>query len=508
MEALSGSERVPPPWNALGLDSAESLREAQEYFFQTHATNARLIAEGRNAQGFMKMAVRRKLSKEIGEDFKMYTGQAIGEASESAESVGIRGELNVMIKTVYQKIAPTTPITSPTQEDSTILSHPLGALEVVYDMVYFYTSLLKKYATLAGNRRKTLKSVLDEELFKWIWRLTCTYLLAPAEKRSTFTQAIPSVGLAFIPAERQRVPSAEKILDIGKFLLGKTMMESHLRFSLCYYYVTFVRQLQYELLAQPPKIPPEPSYEAIKRHRPDQLVENPLVAVDVLMNFSGNSMQSFDDVLKDEANEIQKYIPPNEIEFIQQFQEFTPERLKHSLQRFLPKVSAAAMPEDPTGTLMPMLLLLRTMRFITRQLVLEHIPGPYLSLLINRSQHGGIDEVEKPLVDLLKEVTVGRQRKGEQYTLTTRIKGSVEVQPPGESATAARAPAAAPAAAPAPARPAAGGAPAARPAPAAAAADAGAWFQGRVILAWRVEKGKVEVFSISGADMAATAGAD
>ncbi|MBI4081596.1 MAG: hypothetical protein HY423_03190, partial [Candidatus Lambdaproteobacteria bacterium] len=37
---------------------------------------------------------------------------------------------------------------------------------------------------------------------------------------------------------------------------------------------------------------------------------------------------------------------------------------------------------------------------------------------------------------------------------------------------------------------------------------AGAWFQGRVILAWRVEKGKVEVFSISGADMAATAGAD
>ena len=64
-----------PPWNSSEFFSEIGLKEAQEYFFQTHATHARMIAEGHGAQGYMKTFTRRKLSKEIGEDFKMYTGK-------------------------------------------------------------------------------------------------------------------------------------------------------------------------------------------------------------------------------------------------------------------------------------------------------------------------------------------------------------------------------------------------------------------------------------------------
>ena len=79
MESVSGGPIVDPPWHLTDFFSEDGLRAAQEYYFQTHATNTRRIAEGRNAQGVSKSLTRRKLSKEMGEDFKMYTGTTLGE---------------------------------------------------------------------------------------------------------------------------------------------------------------------------------------------------------------------------------------------------------------------------------------------------------------------------------------------------------------------------------------------------------------------------------------------
>ena len=74
MNPQGASVEVVSPWGSPGLATEQDLRAAQEYFFQTHATHSWMIAEGRNAQGFMKSYTRRKLEKEMGEDFKMYTG--------------------------------------------------------------------------------------------------------------------------------------------------------------------------------------------------------------------------------------------------------------------------------------------------------------------------------------------------------------------------------------------------------------------------------------------------
>ena len=138
MENSEGMEAILPPWNNPDFFSESGVRDAQEYFFQTHAANARIIADGRSAQGFMKSYSRRKLSKEMGEDFKMYTGQSIGQSKgDSAESMGIRGELNDLLKNIYYKISPNTAITSPVQEDLAILKHPFGALEVCFAMSFF-----------------------------------------------------------------------------------------------------------------------------------------------------------------------------------------------------------------------------------------------------------------------------------------------------------------------------------------------------------------------------------
>ena len=89
VESESTVMRIPPPWEPQDILTEDALRAAQEYWFQTHATHSRLIGEGRAAVGFMKSHVRRKLEREMGEDFKMYTGSTIGTAQEpSEESAG------------------------------------------------------------------------------------------------------------------------------------------------------------------------------------------------------------------------------------------------------------------------------------------------------------------------------------------------------------------------------------------------------------------------------------
>ena len=51
METPAPSRHVLPPWNNPAFLTEPGLKEAQEYFFQTHATNSRMIAQGREAMG-------------------------------------------------------------------------------------------------------------------------------------------------------------------------------------------------------------------------------------------------------------------------------------------------------------------------------------------------------------------------------------------------------------------------------------------------------------------------
>ena len=423
VEAESTAMRIPPPWEPQDILTEDALRAAQEYWFQTHATHSRLIAEGRAAVGFMKSHVRRKLEREMGEDFKMYTGSNIGTAQDSAEdSAGIRGELNRILEVIYRRISPTQPIKSPIQEDLTILSHPLGGLEVCYAVTFFYNTLMQRYATLAGNRRKVLKSILDEEMFKWIWRLTISTLLSKDDGKFNFAESLLSTGMNSIPLDMQRVTSARKVLEVGQFLLGKALAESHLRFPLVFYFNTYCRYLQYGLLSTATPQKCDSLYKTMIEHKPGDAVSDMIVAIDQLMNTTGNSGQSFEDILKNEDLEVDKYIPPGEIEFIGQFREFSRSNLGSSLKKIMPK----GKPEpgvDAAVSLMPLLLMLRTLPYSLRKKVLEKVPGPVLSMFIIRLGHGKPDEVSRTMVEDIRLAIDLRTKGGEQYSLVSQSAG-------------------------------------------------------------------------------------
>lgn len=529
MDESTQTARIPPPWNHPDFLTEEALREAQEYYFQTHATTSRKIAEGRNAQGFMKGGLRRKLNKEMGEDFKMYTGSSIGDSDNAnADSMGIRGELNALLENVFNKIAPGQPIISPAQEDLTILKHPQGALEVCFSLYYFYASLLKKYATLAGNRRKVLKSVLDEELFKWVWRMCIGFLVSEDVNRLDFDSRINTGGLAYIPLEQRSAATAEKILELGTFLLGKTMADSHLRFPLCYYFVTYLRQIHTQLLVNP-NVAADSVYERIHNRDPNEGVGNVLLAIDILLNMHGNSMHSFDDVLKDQDRQIRNFIPDEEINFILQFQEFTDDNFDRSLQKFVPNAKEAAVEDNPAGSLMPLVLILRTMPYDTRARVLGRIPGPFLGMLGHRLTHARMDEPDKMLVDHIKEVAEIRRSKGESYTLVSKVKGKSQApttvkdgkqaqQPEGSTAGEGSSGSSAPAPAKERAAAASGGADTGTGAVAAAAtvpqaesqpeAGADSLMNERLVLTWRANGQNLEVTSLAPREMLALTGPD
>jgi len=521
MEASSAKVTVTPPWNHPGFLSEEALRAAQEYYFQTHATNSKLIAQGRNAQGFMKSGLRRKLTKEMGEDFKMYTGVSIGaESSESA--VGIRSELNALLENVYRKIAPTQPITSPTQEDLTILKHPLGALEVCYCLTFFYTHLQKKYVTLAGNRRQVLKSVLDEEMFKWIWRMSIGFLVSEDENKLDFDNRLPTGGLSYVPPDAQGASSAEKVLEVGSFMLSNHLRDSHLRFSLCYYFATYIRQIQFQLLAKH-NTNADKLYERIRNPDPKSGVGNILIAIDMLLNMHGNSNDSFESVLQDHEKQMQTMIPEEEIAFILQFQEFTESKFDTSLAKFVPRGRQSAEADNPAGTLMPLMLILRTMPRDGRERILGRIPGPFLGLLSNRIQHGSMDEPDRILLDHVHDVTDRRRKSGETYTIVSQVKGratttsakAAEKAPAGAGGKAGAAgskpaPAAAAsgtAGASGTARTSGGAATAAQAQPAARPAADRVTHE-RLLIAWRAEGASLEVTSISPVELFALAGND
>jgi hypothetical protein len=530
MEQPGTTRQALPPWNNPAFLTEQGLRDAQEYFFQTHATHSRLIAQGRKAQGFMKGHLRRKLNKEMGEDFKMYTGVSIGEAqAETEESKGIRGQLNELLQHVYLKIAPTQPITSPIQEDLTILRQPLGGLEVLFGISCFYTSLMKRYASLAGESRKVLKSVLDEEVFKWVWRTYYAFLLAESKTPVTFQEVIPSSGVHFIPVEKQRLGTMEKFLEIGEFLLAGSLAQSHLRFPICYYFVNFLRQVQYRLLPAYDRNRVEAVYDKIQQRKPNEPMDDVLVVVDVLMNLKGSSQQAFDDVLDDAERQAQKFVPPPEIAFIESFQEFVGNRFAPSMKKFIPQVSKQEIMEGQGVTLMPILLLLRTLPYEVSERILEKIPGPFLNLLKNRISHGATDDVNKPLLDRIEEMIKNRHKRGEQYTIYGGTGRVASKRDAARASAAESAPAAAkkPAAAPQAAAPqgvapqAAAPQAAAPPAPAQAVEEgpplegevppapaSGAVLQERLIVEWQPDNGGIMVYSLAPQDIIDLAGPD
>ena len=423
MESQGSGGAGLPPWNNPHFFTEAGLRDAQEYFFQTHASNSRLIAEGRAAQGFLKGHVRRKLNKEMGEDFKMYTGSAIGTAQGSEDSKGIRGELNDILEMVYIRIAPSLPITSPIQEDVTILGHPLGALEVVFDMSCFYTDLNKKYASLASDRRKLLKSVLDEELFKWVWRMFYGLIMSNPSQPPDFNSKISSSGIACVPAEKQQYDSFKKIEEVGLFLLGSSLNQSHLRFPLCFYFVNFLRQIQYRVMPLVDRRKLEAIYNQMRVRKLDEPIEDVLTTIDFLMNTKGNSMQAFDDVLKDEERTAKNYVAPAEIDYIDRAQEFTNKTFAASMSKFVPKVSKSEIIDGEGVSLIPLLFLMRTLPYAVSEKILENLAGPFLSMIRNRLSYGGDDDVSKVLVDRVDEMIEVRQKKGESYTITGSSKG-------------------------------------------------------------------------------------
>lgn len=520
MESVSGGPIVDPPWQLSDFFSEDGLRAAQEYYFQTHATNTRLIAAGRNAQGVAKSLTRRKLNKEMGEDFKMYTGANIGEGGgEDSESKGIRGELNDILKHIYTRIAPQTPITSPIQEDLTILKHPQGGLEVCYAMVFFYGSLMRKYASLATNRRVVLRSIMDEEFFKWIWRMVIAYMMAPAKSKSSIEDPFLTAGITVIPVEQQRVPLGQKINEIGMFLLSKSMKESRLRAPICHYFVIYLRQMQAHLLLNSSRKEVDTVYKTLTSRGVDSPIDHPLVAVDALMNNKGNSMDSFDDVLKDGA-QIKGMIPAAEADFINQFEDFgNPKRLATTLRRMVPDPRKEPE-ENQASTLMPLTLMLRTMPATISELVLARMPVPLLNMVRNRIINSRVDEIGKEMLDRIKSYMDMRRESGETYTLSggSASKAAVAAtvrpaKPKSTSEPTAKATAdttatpaatgAAPAEGASPQSPASGAAPAPDTA---GAAPAGAPVDIKAVLYWTISGGGISAVAMSAADVMSLAG--
>jgi hypothetical protein len=544
MESVAGSAALKPPWEHAEFLTEDGLRAAQEYYFQTHATHSQLIAQGRGAQGLAKSFLRRRLSREMGEDFKMYTGTALGEttAPEDMSSLGIRGELNSLLRHIYTGIAPTKPISSPIQEDLTILKHPHGALEVCYAMVFYYGSLLRQYASFAANRRKVLKSLMDEELFKWVWRMVIGFMMQSEEAKLSLEPTYLSAGLAFVPTDRQRVPLGAKLHEIGMFLLSKTLQESHLRMPLCYYYLIYLRQLETLLALHEGRQELDDVYSLMTRRREGEPVEHPLVAIDALLNGKGSSMESFDDVLR-EQKQLGQYIPESEFAFINQFEDFgNSQRLSATLKRLLPDMRREQV-EGQESSLMPLLLTLRVMPLEVRKAVLEALPIPLLNMLRNRIANSPRDDIATALGEAIREAMEGR--KGQPLNVqspSTSARGaiatSVRVAPPGGRAApaAAQAASAPPAAASARAGPPAREAPApAREAPAretstreaapraAPAAEAPrprpqeeerpapariSYLDEPSLLAWRLDGSRVAAISLSARQLFELAGAE
>ena len=430
MEQAESGKLEALPWDHGDFFSEEGFTKASDYFFQTHAKFSQTIVEARQAQGFAKASLRWKLNREIGEDFKMFTGVKIGETApaDNKQPLGIQGELDHLLATNYKKIAPTKPIESRVQEALTIVSHPLGALEVCYSLCHFYKELTKRYASFGTGRREMLKGLVDEEIFKWIWRLYYCSVLIPPEEAPDYYEYIPSTGLAYIPLQQQRITSPEKTIAIAQFLLGEHVASSHLRGPLCFYFVEFLRSTQYRLLSNARRSRLEKAFELANKHKEGDGVDDMLVAIDANMNNKGGSNESFEDLFSDEEDEIFQLVAPQEQGFILDHMEFTRDKFGSSLEKFIPLATDGANPAQDQISLMPIVLVLRTVPSAMGEEILGKIPGPYLNLIVNRLRFGSADSVSDDLLQRTAKMIETRRQSGERYVIVTKGKANVTMQ--------------------------------------------------------------------------------
>jgi hypothetical protein len=275
-----------------------------------------------------------------------------------------------------------------------------------------------------------------------------------------------------------------------------------------------------------------------------------LIAIDVLMNLIGNSGQSFDDIFK--ANEeLPKYIPPQELQFIQQFDLLANEHsIVSTLRALIPQFNREDITDQGRASLMPLLLMLRTVTPATRGLMLKKMPIPIMMMLRNRMGNGPQDDKARGLVGDIKRAMEERAKKGESYQVRAvnraGLSGVATVgTPPHKAEPAAVAKSAAkmvpsrpaadprpaprpapdrpsappaegsappppppPAGEPQPAAPPAPAAPAERQdaAPAAPALAADTLLDARLLIAWRMDGAHLEVRTLSVRDIATLAG--
>jgi hypothetical protein len=282
---------------------------------------------------------------------------------------------------------------------------------------------------------------------------------------------------------------------------------------LCFYYVTYLRQLQANLLESRDRMEFDEVYNLITRRSAEEPVEDVLVAIDGLLNSNGASLQSFDDVLRDEETQIQQFIPTREFDFIRQFDEYVdPRRIGSILRRLVPNVRHEETPGQLASSLMPLLLVLRILPSAPLDLVLYKLPIPIVVMLRNRLLNGTQDDVAKSLLERIKEMMEARKSKGESYGVASRANAPVQMQserrgaaPTLEESLGAK-PAARAAGAPtqaAPPRAAAAARSVAPAAPGTAAPSQTAAGRGtsvldeRLLLAWRLEGTRIAVLTLS-----------
>lgn len=422
MEQTESGNLEALPWDHGDFFSEEGFTKANDYFFQTHAKFSQTIQVARQAQGLAKASLRWKLNREIGEDFKLYTGVSIGEKApeDTNQPLGIQGELDHLLATNYKKIAPTKPAESRVQEELTIVSHPLGPLEVCFCFCHYYMELTKRYASFRAGRRQTLKGLMDEEIFKWIWRLYYCSVLMPPEQAPDYYEYIPSTGLAYIPLKQQQISSPDKIIAIAQFLLGEYVASSHLRGPLCFYFVEFLRTTQSRLLTTTGRSRLEKAFEQVNKHKKGEGVDNVLVAIDANINNKIGASESFEDLFEDEEEEVSRIVAPQEQGFILNHMEFTKENFSSSLDKFVPLYTDGANQAQEQISLMPIVLVMRTMNSAMAEEVLGKIPGPFLNMIVNRLRFGGADSVSDDLMQTTAKLIETRRQSGERYMIVTK----------------------------------------------------------------------------------------
>ncbi|MEE8395756.1 MAG: hypothetical protein V3S29_06845 [bacterium] len=426
------------PWEQGDFFSEEGFGKASEFFFQTHAKFSQTIQQARQATGIAKASQRWKLTKEIGEDYWLYTGLKIGEKApaDNKQPLGIRGELNHLLAANYKKISPNTPIQSRVQQDLTIVSHPLGVLEVCFGLSHFYKALTRRYASFGAGRRVALKGLMDEEVFKWIWRLYYSSVLKPPDEASDYYDQFPSTGLAYIPLEQQRFTSPEKTFAIAQMLLGEHLAGSHLRGPLCFYFVEFLRSTQYRLLPQAQRSRLEKAFEQANLHKVGDGVDDMLVAIDVSLNATGPSKESFDDLVGDGDEAMAAIVVQAEQDFITDHQDFSSQRFADTMEKFLPPPPDPTRPSQDAVSLMPIVLVLRAASPGMAERILKKIPGPLLNFIVNRLRFSGADVVSQELMQRTATMIETRRQAGERYVIPTRADGAVVMSNSGAQAAA------------------------------------------------------------------------